>query len=227
MAQNVTIAGASYSDVPAVQLPKTGGGTASFTDVTDTTAAAADVASGKYFYTAAGVLTQGTASGGGGGASNLATGTFKGTTTGAAMDVTLNYTGSGYPIAFVIYPDGGPYNQNATSGNAYTWYNLVQRYAIGVYCAIKNDPGAVPFQGTYHKGFTASIYKYSNSDPTSYQRASATNGDIWGGSSTNATSSNTSCAVLKSSTKMSVFIASTGSGFAANIDYRYWVIYSS
>lgn len=32
MAQNVTIAGASYSDVPAVNLPKTGGGTATFYD---------------------------------------------------------------------------------------------------------------------------------------------------------------------------------------------------
>ena len=66
MAQNITLLGASYAAVPAVELPKTGGGTATFTDVTDTTAAAADVASGKYFYTAAGVLTEGTASGGGG-----------------------------------------------------------------------------------------------------------------------------------------------------------------
>lgn len=70
MAQNITLMGASYSDVPAVELPKTGGGTASFTDVTDTTAAASDVASGKYFYTAAGTRTQGTASGGGGGSSS-------------------------------------------------------------------------------------------------------------------------------------------------------------
>lgn len=66
MSQNITLLGASYSDVPAVQLPKTGGGTALFTDVTDTTAAAADVATGKYFYTSAGVLTEGTSSGGGG-----------------------------------------------------------------------------------------------------------------------------------------------------------------
>ena len=34
MAQNVTIQGASYTDVPAVELPKTGGGTAVFTDTT-------------------------------------------------------------------------------------------------------------------------------------------------------------------------------------------------
>ena len=66
MAQNITLMGASYSAVPAVTLPKTGGGTATFTDVSDTTAAAADVASSKYFYTAAGVRTQGTNSGGGG-----------------------------------------------------------------------------------------------------------------------------------------------------------------
>ena len=66
MAQNITLLGASYSNVPAVTLPKTGGGTASFTDVTDTTATASDVASGKYFYDASGTRTQGTSSGGGG-----------------------------------------------------------------------------------------------------------------------------------------------------------------
>lgn len=32
MAQNITLMGASYSDVPAVELPKTGGGTATFID---------------------------------------------------------------------------------------------------------------------------------------------------------------------------------------------------
>lgn len=66
MAQNITLLGATYSGVPAVTLPKSGGGTATFTDVTDTTAAAGDVASGKYFYTSDGTRTQGTSSGGGG-----------------------------------------------------------------------------------------------------------------------------------------------------------------
>lgn len=64
MAQNISLLGASYTDVPAVKLPKTGGGTASFVDVTDTTAVASDVATGKYFYTAAGVRVEGVASGG-------------------------------------------------------------------------------------------------------------------------------------------------------------------
>ena len=66
MAKNITLMGASYTDVPAVVLPQTGGGTASFTDVTDTTATASDVAQGKVFYAADGTQTIGTASGGGG-----------------------------------------------------------------------------------------------------------------------------------------------------------------
>lgn len=66
MAQNITLLGASYSDCPAVLLPKTGGGTARFDDATVTTAAASDVAQGKIFLAADGTITTGTASGGGG-----------------------------------------------------------------------------------------------------------------------------------------------------------------
>lgn len=62
MAQNVTYYG-DWEAVPYVTLPKAEGGTAPFTDVTDTTASAADVASNKYFYTAAGARVQGTGSG--------------------------------------------------------------------------------------------------------------------------------------------------------------------
>lgn len=64
MAHDVYLMGATYPDVPAIVVPS-GVSTATFTDVTDTTAAAADVASGKYFYTASGVRTAGTSSGGG------------------------------------------------------------------------------------------------------------------------------------------------------------------
>lgn len=65
MAQNITLLGASYSAVPAVVLPKTGGGTARFDDASITTATASDVASGKIFLASDGTITTGTASGGG------------------------------------------------------------------------------------------------------------------------------------------------------------------
>lgn len=105
MAQNITLLGASYSDVPAVTLPKTGGGTASFFDVSDTTAAAADVASGKYFYTSAGAKTQGTASGGGSSftllsSTELAVNT---TSTTAASAGTIELGSSAYTKDKILY----------------------------------------------------------------------------------------------------------------------------
>lgn len=69
MAQNITLLGASYSAVPAVVLPKTGGGTARFDDASITTATASDVASGKIFLANDGTITTGTSSGGGGASS--------------------------------------------------------------------------------------------------------------------------------------------------------------
>lgn len=67
MAQNITLLGASYSAVPAVQLPKTGGGSALFYDTTISTnaAAAGDIANGKQAYVNGSLIT-GTATGGGG-----------------------------------------------------------------------------------------------------------------------------------------------------------------
>ena len=68
MAQNVTIAGASYSDVPSIEVPKTGGGTAAFIDTTiaSNAASASDIASGKMAWVNGSLIT-GTGSGGGGG----------------------------------------------------------------------------------------------------------------------------------------------------------------
>lgn len=67
MAQNITLMGASYSNVPSVQLPKTGGGTATFDDTTisSNAAAASDITSGKLAYVNGSLIT-GTNSGGGG-----------------------------------------------------------------------------------------------------------------------------------------------------------------
>ena len=65
-------------------------------DLTDTTATAADVASGKYFYTNAGVRTQGTASGG---APTVATATKSPSSSSSS----ISFTVSGEPIMFSIH----------------------------------------------------------------------------------------------------------------------------
>lgn len=59
MPKNITLMGASFSDVPAVNLPQTGGGTARFTDTSPTTAGAIDVLNGKVFVDAAGAQNTG------------------------------------------------------------------------------------------------------------------------------------------------------------------------
>ena len=52
MAQNVTLLGADYPDVPSVILPKTGGGNAEFVDtsISDNAANSSDIANGKKAY---------------------------------------------------------------------------------------------------------------------------------------------------------------------------------
>ena len=108
MSKNITLWGASYSSVPSVVLPQQGGGTASFFEVSDTTATAADVASGKYFYTSAGVRTQGTNSGGGGSSKNAQTVQNSSTrinTTSyskACGDITVSKTGT-YNVYWTCY----------------------------------------------------------------------------------------------------------------------------
>lgn len=115
MAKNITLLGASYSDVPAVNLPQTGGGTARFTDTSPTTATDSDVAQGKIYFKADGTQSTGTGSGGGGGGvvivdttdvhggtirSITATDQFSGRT---AADVTVS--GATVTIPDGYYPD--------------------------------------------------------------------------------------------------------------------------
>lgn len=61
MAQNVTIAGATYNDVPSIVVPKSSSGDAIFVDPTPTTATAVDVVFGKQFLSENGILTTGSA----------------------------------------------------------------------------------------------------------------------------------------------------------------------
>lgn len=57
MAQNVTINGVTYQNVPEVDIPKSGGGTAKFFDTADGDITSADILTGKTGFNATGSVT--------------------------------------------------------------------------------------------------------------------------------------------------------------------------
>lgn len=221
MAQNIELLNALYLSVPAVLLPKQGGGTAAFTDVSDTTAAASDVATGKYFYTAAGEKTAGTASGGGGGLTSVVRGSFKYTAEGW-QTISVPYTGSGYPIGLLIYVKAG----EAES----TFAGTLRRYALSRYIVIKDDTTSSPS----YDGTTANIivyrYKASTSVSGSYS-ASTSNASAY---NTSESTSNAAGYVARISAQKQIKVRMVDTthntsryGFLVNTDYEYLVVYSS
>ena len=62
MSQSIRLWGATYSNVPAVDLPKSTSGTARFTDVTGTTATTSQVLDGYKFYDSSGTEKTGNVS---------------------------------------------------------------------------------------------------------------------------------------------------------------------
>lgn len=56
MAQNVIINGVTYQNVPEVDMPKSGGGTAKFFDTAGASASAGDILTGKTAYGASGSI---------------------------------------------------------------------------------------------------------------------------------------------------------------------------
>lgn len=150
----ISLLGATYSNVPAVELPVSGGGTASFTDVTDTTATASDVLAGKYFYLADGTFTEGTGTGGGGG-SSMQVGTV---TAYSTNEFTLTFAVSGEPTSFSMV-NTSTINTSSAVVVASAVYDGTSTHGQG----ITNTSNAITYLGS---GYLS--YSYNNGAVTVY-----------------------------------------------------------
>ena len=247
MAKNIDFMGATFPDVPSIRLPQHEGGLVSFDDTSDGNIQPADVTQGKIGY-AQGQRVVGTAvtpSGsqtytengtydvtalaeavinvaGGGGASNVVSGKFKGTTAGM-LDINLQYEGNGFPVAVVIYPSEGVYKADGE------YYSLMQKNALALYCAVKNNLSLAPSYSNHSTNDAAMhLYRYksSSNSATSYTHNAINSASVKVYNSTGS-----GIVMIRNAKKFSVRIitAVDGStiGFASGIDYTYNIIYSS
>ena len=165
-----------------------------------------------------------------GGATNYVEGTFTPGTTAGWVDLTIPYTGSSYPVALTIVVDGGCYDTTITA-----WYDLVSRYAIGMFNMTKADFDTAPTYATSsstttntvgNRGVVMSTYKNSTSSATTYTRAGAMTAASYCSSMT-ATVGAGSAAMFKSNKIIRYYAQGSGTsyGFAKNVTYRYMVTY--
>ena len=163
MAQNITLLGASYSDVPAVTLPKTGGGTARFDDCTVVTAEASDVRTGETFVASNGTVTSGSMPNGTATAPTTISGSQATLTTGTntitlqkTLNVTPRITTAGYISAGTAGSALVSLNANVTTKAATTIYPSAsdQSIASGTYTT-----GAQTIKGVTTSNLTADNIK--------------------------------------------------------------------
>ena len=166
--------------------------------------------------------------GGGGGCVKLVQGSFTtGATRASTGTVTINYTGTGYPIAVMIYIDGGAYNPDTE------WYNTLAQYDADSFTMTKAQMSSTPTfvaSGSVpaNQGVATVTYKSNASTATTHTR-SGSQSAVFFNSSDASTGYN--CIRFKNSTKtLSYYIGNKASnrvGLAPSQTYHYIVVYSS
>ena len=197
MAQNVTVAGASYTDVPSVVLPKTGGGSATFLDTTiaSNAAAASDIMSGKLAYVN-GALVEGTGTGGGGGSvtqdangyiilpatgggggggsNEIESGVIR--SSSQSLELTINFQNqhSTLPFFYAVFPASGTYDSTLNAAMLVQYINYESAFGYPLY----NSETSLRYGDVYYKYRSTSATSLSSgstgiSQPLSYTGSSS------------------------------------------------------
>ena len=166
--------------------------------------------------------------GGGGGCVKLVQGSFTtGATRASTGTVSINYTGTGYPIACVVYIDGGAYNPNTT------WYNTLAQYDADSFMMTKAQMDSTPTfvsSGSVpaNQAVVSATYKSNASTATTHTRNGSQSAVFF--NSSNATTGYNCIRFTNSTKTMTYYIGNSASnrvGLAPSQTYHYIVIYSS
>lgn len=166
--------------------------------------------------------------GGGGGCTRMVTGTFTtGSTRAGTGTVSIAYTGTGYPIAVMVYMKSGTYDPDDS------WYNTLAQYDADGFMAIKAQMSSTPTfvsSGSVpaNQATATVVYKSNASTATTHTRSGSQSAVMYNSSDA---STGYNCIRFKNSTKtMSYYIGNKASnrvGLAPSKEYAYIVIYSS
>lgn len=166
--------------------------------------------------------------GGGGGASNVVTGTFTTGSSGASTGtVSLDYSGSGYPLAVLVFIATG------LSDTSTSWYTDIARYDVGWVLMVKAVTSTAPgysTSGSANYGAISYLYKSSTSSATSYSRTGSQTANTYTSSSTNAASGSSMLRFKGNGKTLSYYVGNRTSstyGLARSTTFRYIVLYSS
>lgn len=165
--------------------------------------------------------------GGGTSCPKLVQGTFTtGSTRAGTGTVSINYTGTGYPIAVMVYMQSGAYDPNDS------WYNTIAAYDVDAFYMTKSQMSSTPtFVASAsvpaNQGVVCGVYKSSTSNATTHSRNGSSSA-VFFNSSDATTGYN--CIRFKNSTKtMSYYIGNSASnrvGLAPSKTYAYIIVYS-
>ena len=166
--------------------------------------------------------------GGGTSCPKLVMGEFTtGGTGGSTGSVSLDYNGSGYPIAVMVYMKSGTYDPNDD------WYNTIAQYDADGFMAIKAQMSSTPTfvsSGSVpaNQATATVVYKSNASTATTHTRSGSQSAVMYNSSDA---STGYNCIRFKNSTKvLSYYIGNTASnrvGLAPSKEYAYIIIYSS